>query len=128
MCVPGTACREVCKDAQGFVTVRAYPGNRLMQYSCAPYAFTMGTCGRHSPCDSHLRNFRVVWQTQVSHRLNGVVGLLSSALCRFLQLTQAKDFLLDPYQRRAFNEAHGFLTPTVNVAWWPRPQVRCCQL
>eukprot|EP00435_Cladocopium_sp_Y103_P048551 s825_g14.t1 len=30
----------------------------------------------------------------------------------------AYDFLLDPYQRRAFNEVHGFLTPTVNVAWW----------
>eukprot|EP00913_Durusdinium_trenchii_P012654 g11882.t1 len=29
-----------------------------------------------------------------------------------------QDFLLDPYQRRAFNEVHGFLTPTVNVAWW----------
>eukprot|EP00439_Symbiodinium_sp_Y106_P076913 s2218_g15.t7 len=41
-----------------------------------------------------------------------------AAASRFLQLTQAKDFLLDPYQRRAFNEAHGFLTPTVNVAWW----------
>ena len=47
----------------------------------------------------------------------------SSAPSRFLQLTQAKDFLLDPYQRRAFNEAHGFLTPTVNVAWWLVPQV-----
>ncbi|CAE7397021.1 unnamed protein product [Symbiodinium natans] len=41
-----------------------------------------------------------------------------AAASRFQQLTQAKDFLLDPYQRRAFNEAHGFLTPTVNVAWW----------
>ena len=41
---------------------------------------------------------------------------------RFRQLTQAKEFLLDPYQRRAFNEAHGFLTPTVNVAWWSAPQ------
>ena len=47
---------------------------------------------------------------------------------RFQQLTQAKDFLLDPYQRRAFNEAHGFLTPTVNVAWWPAPQSQCPSL
>lgn len=30
----------------------------------------------------------------------------------------SQDFLLDPYQRRAFNEVNGFLTPTVNVAWW----------
>ena len=33
-----------------------------------------------------------------------------------------QDFLLDPYQRRAFNEVHGFLTPTVNVAWWSDAQ------
>eukprot|EP00434_Breviolum_minutum_P017011 symbB.v1.2.015008.t1/scaffold1111.1/size137250/2 len=40
------------------------------------------------------------------------------AAAKFRQLTAAKDFLLDPYQRRAFNEVNGFLTPTVNVAWW----------
>lgn len=42
----------------------------------------------------------------------------AAAAAKFRQLTSAKDFLLDPYQRRAFNEVHGFLTPTVNVAWW----------
>ncbi|CAK9088790.1 Chaperone protein DnaJ [Durusdinium trenchii] len=42
----------------------------------------------------------------------------AAAAAKFRQLTAAKDFLLDPYQRRAFNEVHGFLTPTVNVAWW----------
>ena len=47
-------------------------------------------------------------------------GPVSIFLCRWSQSHQ--DFLLDPYQRRAFNEVHGFLTPTVNVAWWSHAQ------
>ena len=71
-----------------------------------------------APQDSRHRHTQLLeWTASLSGTM------LFSPCCRFRQLTQAKEFLLDPYQRRAFNEAHGFLTPTVNVAWWSGPKI-----
>ena len=74
-----------------------------------------------------MRHFDNVMKYSVTYSLLGLVGpsgsnqtLQQRALngqCRSL-MESHQDFLLDPYQRRAFNEVHGFLTPTVNVAWW----------
>lgn len=52
----------------------------------------------------------------------------SKQIPRLFQHKISEDFLLDPYQRRAFNEVHGFLTPTVNVAWWSEPETRLGRL